>query len=509
MKAGWHKEHCPLSAASHLKGYQMKVLLASPESEVWTSRKHIPLGLGYLASMLRANGHQVGIYDAAIEDEPLETVARRGSYELLGISAVTPLIVDAWNMAKEGKRLGMTTVLGGPHLTLMPEESVGPEHPEVDYVIQGEAEESILEFVDALEGRRAIETVHGLYWRKSATSRANGSGIAINPPAGLIPDLDAIPYPAHDLYKIVRYTNLNPLTDGLDIKARAYTIMTSRGCPYKCTYCSKPITGDTWRPRSVENVIGEWRWLVRDLRATEIGLTDDIWNLKLDRAKDLCRALIAEGLNTVPWTTVHGMKVNHTDPELFRLMKQAGCKRVGFGVESGDPYILRNVIKKSQSLDMVRNAFRWAREADLETMGFFIYGMPQETENTMEKTTRLALELDPDLAHFMLATPYPGTEMYDVIRKYGNIFADKWEDYAIQSDKARFTMPDYDPDLVVRKWKEAYRRFYLYRPKRVWQKVSKKSFWTEMPSTLANARRFFLPDNVNTIAKNAASAPPH
>lgn len=467
----------------------MRVLLASPESEVWTSRKHIPLGLGYLAAVLREHGHHVGIYDSAVEDEPLETVVRRDGYELLGISAVTPLIVDAWNMAREGKRLGMITLLGGPHLTLMPEESIGPEHPEVDYVIKGEAEESIVEFVDALEGRQPMETVHGLYWRRKGE-------MVVNPPARLIPNLDEIPYPAHDLYKIRRYTNLNPLTDGLDKNARAYTIMTSRGCPYKCTYCSKPITGDTWRPRSVENVIGEWRWLVRDLKATEIGLTDDIWNLKLDRAKELCRRLIAEGLNTVPWTTVHGMKVNHTDPELFQLMKAAGCRRVGFGVESGDPYILRNVIKKSQTMDMVRNAFRWAREAGLETMGFFIYGMPGETEETMEKTTRFALELDPNLAHFMLATPYPGTEMYDVIKKYGNIFAHEWQDYAIQSDKARFTMPNYDPDLVVRKWKEAYRRFYLYRPKRVWEKVSKKSFWTELPNTISNARRFFLPEKV-------------
>jgi anaerobic magnesium-protoporphyrin IX monomethyl ester cyclase len=465
----------------------MKVLLASPESAVWTSRKHIPLGLGYLAAVLREAGHQVGIFDSAIEDESLETVVRRGGYELLGISAVTPLIVDAWNMAKEGKRLGMTTVLGGPHLTLMPEESVSPEHPEVDYVIKGEAEETLIEFVDALEGRRPMETVHGLYWRK-------GGEIVVNPAARLVPDLDQIPYPAHDLYKITRYTNLNPLTDGLDLKARAYTIMTSRGCPYKCTYCSKPITGDTWRPRSVENVIGEWRWLVKDLKATEIGLTDDIWNLKLPRAKDLCRALIREGLNTVPWTTVHGMKVNHTDPELFQLMKAAGCRRVGFGVESGDPHILRDVVKKSQTVDMVRNAFRWAREAGLQTMGFFIFGMPEENEATMEKTIQLALELDPDLAHFMLATPYPGTEMYDVIKKYGNIFANEWEDYAIQSDKARFTMPDYDPDVVVRKWKEAYRRFYLYRPKRVWEKVSKKSFWTELPNTMANAKRFFVPE---------------
>jgi len=474
----------------------MKVLLASPESALWNERKHIPLGLGYLAAVLRENGHPVDIYDAAIEDEPLETVVRRGGYELLGISAVTPLIVEAWAMACEGKRLGMTTVLGGPHLTLMPEESLGAEHPEVDFVIQGEAEESVIEFVDALEGRRPIETVHGLYRRK------NG-GLEVNAPARLVPDLDAIPYPAHDLYRITRYANLQPLTDGLDRKARAYTIMTSRGCPYKCTYCSKPITGNTWRPRSVENVIGEWRWLVRDLRATEIGLTDDIWNLRLDRAKELCRALIAEGLNTVPWITVHGMKVNHTDAELFQLMKQAGCKRVGFGVESGDVHILRDVVKKSQSFDMVRNAFRWAKEAGLQTMGFFIYGMPEETADTMEKTTELALELDPDLANFMLATPYPGTEMYDLIRRYGNIYANEWQDFAIHSDKARFSMPGYDPDLVVRKWKEAYRRFYLYRPKRVLQKVSKKSFWTELPSTVANARRFFVPEQARAAEERA------
>jgi radical SAM superfamily enzyme YgiQ (UPF0313 family) len=457
---------------------------------VWTSRKHIPLGLGYLAGTLRAAGHQVGIFDAAVEEETLEDVVARNGYEMIGITAVTPLIVDAWAMAKRAKGMGLTTVLGGPHLTLMPEESISPEHPEVDYVVKGEAEESIIELVDALEGRRPMETVHGLYWR-------SGGEMVVNAPARLHPNLDEIPYPAHDLFKIERYTNLQPLTDGLDKKARAYTIMTSRGCPYKCTYCSKPITGDTWRARSVDNVIGEWRWLVRDLKATEIGLTDDIWNLKLDRAKELCRRIAAEGLNTVPWVTVHGMKVNHADPELFQLMKAAGCKRVGFGVESGDTHILRNVVKKSQSLDQVRNAFKWAREAGLQTMGFFIFGMPEENEETMEKTIQLALELDPDLANFMLATPYPGTEMYDIIQKYGNIYANEWEDYAIHSDKARFTMPDYDPDLVVRKWKEAYRRFYLYRPKRVWQKVSKKSFWTELPATVGNAKRFFLPEKVD------------
>ena len=111
-----------------------------------------------------------------------------------------------------------------------------------------------------------------------------------------------------------------------------------------------------------------------------------------------------------------------------------------------------------------------------------------------DETIRLALELDPDVATFMLATPYPGTEMYDTIVKFGNVFAHDWQDFAIQSDEAHFTMPGYDPDLVVRKWKDAYRRFYLYRPRRIWEKVSKPSFWTDLPGTVNNAVRFFVPE---------------
>jgi anaerobic magnesium-protoporphyrin IX monomethyl ester cyclase len=137
----------------------------------------------------------------------------------------------------------------------------------------------------------------------------------------------------------------------------------------------------------------------------------------------------------------------------------------------------------------------------LQTMGFFIFGMPSETEETMESTIRLALELDPDVATFMLATPYPGTEMYSSIKADGEVFVDAWEDFAIYQDKVLFTVPGYDEEVVLRKWREAYRRFYLYRPKRVWEKVTKKSFWTELPSTVANARRFFLPKRASAAAR--------
>ncbi len=476
----------------------MRILLVSPESKVWNSRAHIHNGLGYLAGSLIANGYRdVTLYDGAVETETVAAVldraiAEQHPYNVVGISAPTVLIENGWAAAREAKARGALTIFGGPHLTLQPDESM--QKSEVDLVVRGEGEEAIVEILRVIEttadGRpptadARLGNILGLSWRD-----ADGK-IKHTPDRPLRPDLDNIPLPAYQLFKIERYTNLQPLTDGLHPHARAYTIVTSRGCPYKCTYCSKPITGDTWRPRSVENVVKEWRMLVRDFHATEIGVTDDIWNLDLKRAKDLCRALVDEQLNTVPWVTVHGMKVNHTDPELFRLMKQAGCKRVGFGVENGDEEILKRVIRKGQTLDQVRAAFKNARAAGLQTMGFFIFGMPHETEATMDKTIRLALELDPDLAHFMIAAPYPGTELWKLVEKEGVFFSHNWDDYAIQADKAHFRIGDLTAELVERKWHEAHRRFYL-RPSRIARRLMMRDTWANLPRRVQDVARIMM-----------------
>jgi len=477
----------------------MRILLSSPESGVWNSRKHIHMGLGYLAGALLAHGYEVDIWDAAVEEdiETLNQRLARDPYQVVGISAPTPLIVNAWEAAATAKSHGAVTILGGPHLTLMPHESM--QKPQVDLVVRGEAEQTIVEIMHALERESGTPPPHlfdpdagwgdilGLSWRDLEGK------IHHNPDRPLSGDVDAIPFPAHHLFKIERYTNLNPLTDGLEPEARAYTIVTSRGCPYKCTYCSKPITGDTWRGRSVENVIAEWRWLVEDLAATEIGVTDDIWNLDRDRAKDLCRALIDNKLNHVPWITIHGMKVNNTDQELFDLMKAAGCKRVGFGVENGDDWMLRHVIKKGQTVDMVRQAFRWAKKAKLQTMGFFIYGMPGETEESMEKTTQLALELNPDLAHFLMAAPFPGTEMWEILEQHGQVFSHNmdWSQIAIQDDQAHFAFGDLDKETIERKWHEAHRRFYL-RPSRIARIVTRGDTWRRFPYYLKTAGSMLL-----------------
>ncbi|MFN2242795.1 MAG: B12-binding domain-containing radical SAM protein [Anaerolineae bacterium] len=475
----------------------MKILLVGPKSTVWNSRMHIHMGLGYLAGALIDAGYDdVTLFEAQVEDESLPSLLARERYDLVGISSPTPLIYEAWEAAGQAKERGAITVLGGPHLTLMPDESM--ERPEVDLVVRGEAEETLVEIVRAIEatGQQGVESgvlrlpddpwgnVAGLTYRDLAGK------VVHNVPRKLRQDIEGIPWPAYHLFKIERYTNLQPLTDGLDPHARAYTLLTSRGCPYQCIYCSKPITGNTWRARSPEDVIAEWRYLVEEMGATEIGITDDVWNLKLDRAKELCRLLIAEGLNTVPWVPIHGMRADHADAELFQLMKQAGCKRVGFGVESGNQAVL-DAIKKRQTLDDVRRAFKWAREAGLQTMGFFIFGLPAETEESMEDTIRFALELDPDMANFMLAAPYPGTELWEIARRDGRLFSMNWRDYAIHDERARYELPTLPPDLVERKWREANRRFYL-RPRQLWRKAKNPDTWRRLPEYVANAGRIFL-----------------
>ena len=481
----------------------MRILLVSPKSTVWSSRTHIHMGLGYLAGALIAAGYEdVTLFDAEIEKEALASHLARECYDIVGISSPTPLIYEAWEAAAQAKEHNQTagrntvTILGGPHLTLMPEESM--ERDEVDLVVRGEAEDTLVEIVQALEqadlrsddlpNRRFPDdpwaSIEGLSYRNLEGEIVHNTGRSLRK------DVGSIPWPAYHLFKIERYTNLQPITDGLDVHARSYTLVTSRGCPYQCVYCSKPITGHTWRAREPEDVVAEWRYLVKEMGATEIGITDDVWNLKLERAKEICRLLIKEGLTGVPWVTVHGMRADHTDAELFRLMKRAGCKRAGFGVESGNQAVL-DAIKKQQTLDDVRRAFKEARAAGLQTMGFFIFGLPADTEESMEDTTRFALELDPDMANFMIAAPYPGTELWDIARRDGRLFSNNWRDYAIHDERARYELPSLPPELVERKWHEANRRFYL-RPSQLWRKARNPDTWRRLPEYVRNAGRLFL-----------------
>jgi radical SAM superfamily enzyme YgiQ (UPF0313 family) len=216
----------------------MRILLVSPESKTWSSRKHIPLGLGYLGAVLEEEGHHVQLWDGAVEQTSLTNLLDEERFELVGISSTTPLIHDAWEAALEARRRQAITILGGAHPTLLPAESL--EQPDVDMVVRGEAEDAIIEIMNGLDkDRGSLDPATGIRRFTSAAwfhigglSFRDAKGeIVHNHPRRPREDLDSLPFPAHHLYRIERYTNLQPLTDGLDPEARAYTIITSRGCP--------------------------------------------------------------------------------------------------------------------------------------------------------------------------------------------------------------------------------------------------------------------------------------
>lgn len=464
----------------------MKVLLINPKTNLPIETRVSPsLGLAYLGAVSERQGHTVCVYDGDVEDISLEKVLRDFAPDLVGITANTIQIKSAWRDAALVKSVAdVPVVLGGPHPTVLPAESA--ERPEVDIVVRGEGEATWGELCQwraaNSEWRRAIS---GLQSVPGISYQTPDSQVHHNPDRPVIEDLDSLPLPAYHLFKMDRYTNLQPTVD--HVGGPSYPILTSRGCPYRCTYCSQ-IGPRRWRMRSPESVVAEWRWLVRDLGAAEIGVLDDSFNINRRRVLDICDLLIKEELTRVPWIMINGIRANLADKELLGRMRQAGCIRSAFGVESGNQEILDSVIGKQLTLEQVRTAFKAAKEVGMETIGFFMIGLPGETEETMEDTIRFAIELDPVVANFSMATPFPGTEMSRIVQEKGRLLVNGYDDFAFFEGRASFEMDGMTAGLVERKWKEAHRRFYL-RPSRVVRTLLKKETWLDLPRTVQVAWR--------------------
>lgn len=473
----------------------MRVLLLNPKSKLpIDTRTSPPLGLAYLGAVSEQRGDQVRIYDGDVEDQALEAVLQELVPDVVGITANTTQITAAWRDAALVKQIlpggqQPLVVLGGPHPTSLPEESAAKAG--VDVVVRGEGECTWLEILSRLEKRPEQDPkggVVGAWADVPGISFQDGEGMPVStldrPPMAAA-ELDALPFPAWHLFKLGRYTNLQPTID--QVVGPSLPILTSRGCPYRCSYCSQ-IGPRRWRARSAASVLREWKWLAEEHGAAEIGVLDDSFNIDRDRALEVCRRLVEEGLDRLPWILINGIRANIVDEELLRAMKKAGCLRTAFGVESGNQQILDTVVDKHLTLDQVRSAFKAARAVGLETIGFFIIGLPGETEATMDDTIRFACELDPVVANFSIATPFPGTQMYETVKAQGRILAESWDDYVFFEGKARFEMPGLPAELVERKWKEAYRRFYL-RPKRIARTMVRRETWTRLPRTVRMAWR--------------------
>ncbi len=456
----------------------MRVLLINPKANLPIDVRSSPsLGLAYIAAVSEKQGDEVRILDMEVESTPLRQVVKEHAPEVIGITANTIQIKATWRVAQELKEItGAPIVLGGPHPTFLPAESV--ERPEVDIVVRSEGEMTWVDLCAHLESDEPLEGVQGISYQQNRE-------VVHNPDRPVVTDVDSLPFPAYHLFKMDYYTNLQPTLD--HIEGGSYSILTSRGCPYRCTYCSQ-ILPRRWRARSPENVVTEWSWLVKDLGAKEIGVLDDSFNIDRERVLAICDLIIGEGLNHVPWIMINGIRANLVDEELLGRMREAGCIRTAFGVESGNQQILDTVIDKHLTLDQVRAAFKAAKAVGMETIGFFIIGLPGETEETMEDTIRFAIELDPVVANFSMATPFPGTEMYNQVLDNGRLLVEDWDDFAFFENKAQFETNEMPAELVERKWREAYRRFYL-RPGRMARTLLRKRTWLELPRTIRMAWR--------------------
>ncbi|UCC87645.1 MAG: cobalamin-dependent protein [Anaerolineales bacterium] len=492
----------------------MKVMLINPKFRLPIDTRTTPhLGLAYLAAVSERRGDEVFLFDADVEDEHVTDAVRRYQPDVVGITANTPQVKQAWRTAQAIKSIkDVPIVIGGPHPSVIPLESA--ERPEIDVVARGEGEEIWLAVCEAVEKGLAAKpafTAHDMLDPQAKhlshilgiTFRTNDGQMHNHPDHPPVADLDSLPWPAYHVFKMDRYTNLQPATDAIE-GARSFSVLTSRGCPYRCTFCSQSIMPQKWRARSAESVLAEWRHLVEELGAQEIGVLDDSANIKVDRLMDLADLLIENKLNHVPWIFVNGIRANLASRELLGKLKAAGLKRTAFGVESGDPDILLSIDKKIDH-DTIRRAFKNAKEVGLETIGFFIIGLPGETEETMERTIQFAIELDPMIANFSMLTPYPGTAVYEIAKRQGRILVEDWEDYVFFEGKARYEMGEMSAELIERKWRESYRRFYL-RPSRVLRIVTRKDFWINWRRTFRMAFRTLFPREEKTELKKAVEA---
>jgi len=479
----------------------LRVLLINPKFHLPIDTRTSPhLGLAYLAAVSERRGDEVCIFDMDVEDIALTQKVSEFKPHIVGITSNTPQVKQAWLAARTIKLvLDVPIVIGGPHPSAMLDESAAK--PEINVVVRGEGEATWIELCDIVDRERGGGDMTGTALLDPANKLLDGvMGISFKLPDGTvqrnhdrppIDSLDSLPWPAYHFFKMERYTSQQPAIDAVE-GSLSFSIMTSRGCPYRCTFCSQSIMPEKWRARSPQNVVAEFRHLIKDLGAQEIGVLDDSANINRKRLSEISQLLIKEGLNTVPWIMINGMRANLADKEMLSLMKKAGCKRTAFGVETGDEGMLVR-INKNESLDQIRWAFKNAKEIGMETIGFFIIGLPGDSEESMERTIRFAIELDPLVANFSMMTPYPGTLAYQDIRNNGGrILLKDWDDYVFFEGKARYELGTLTAEMQERKFKQAYRRFYL-RPSRIWRTLTRKSTWLNFPRAASMALKVIFP----------------
>lgn len=432
-----------------------KILLINPSMEEIYENSYVkdsvpnfpPLNLLTLAGGLLDGSHQCKIIDLnmiplnRIYDELKKTI-QDFNPEVFGITFASALYSQCMQTISIIKKIvpDALIIAGGAHASSDATSTL--KDTKIDIAVMGEGDFTIQEILSG----KPLKDILGIAYKEDTK-------IIINPPRPFLNDLDTLPYPAYHLLDIQKYKVPHTLCKENPVAS----IETSRGCVWGCVYCNKSVFGRNFRVKSAERTVEEIKKLI-DFGFKEFHINDDMFTTQIDRAKKVCQLMIDNNLK-IHWNCANGIRVDRVDDELFPLMKAAGCYRVSFGVESGNQEILNN-IDKSQTLDQIRNAFRLAKKAGIETNGFFMFGLPGEKEEHLKQTIKFAKELKPDIAKFDIMIPLPSTPIYKEWEgKY--IITKKWDDYGFHKGEAVYNHPNLSWKTLKKYYTKAYRSFYL------------------------------------------------
>jgi radical SAM superfamily enzyme YgiQ (UPF0313 family) len=371
-----------------------------------------PLGLAYAAAACEAAGATVRIFDFIVSKyspEKLAAILHAFKPDVVGANSVTMNQFAAERIIKDARRLrpSVITMMGGPHVSFAVEETF-KSCPELDLIVKGEGEETLQELIPLIADRKAWKGVKGIAFRQDGAVVTTG-------PRELICDLDGLPLPARHLLPVSRYLAL-----GYPV-----SIITSRGCPNKCIFClGRRMVGFKGRFRSPRLVLDEIEHIL-SLGFTRINVADDLFTANKARVKELCDEIRRRGI-TFGWSAF--ARVNTVDLETLTIMREAGCDCVSFGIESGDPEMLKR-IRKGITLDQARAAVACCKEADVLPHASFMVGLPGETRETLRRTQEFANELKIAYGYHFFA-PFPGTTVREELSKYDiEILTDDWSRY--------------------------------------------------------------------------------
>ncbi len=431
-----------------------------------------PFGLACIASYIREHSFSVGIMDALAEDmEPMQVLDYIGKHQpkVIGFSAMTPQFLRTVRIAKDiSKRFPeILTIIGGHHASIMPYETLEKDCC-LDLLVYGEGEETFLEIINKYKERGwnkeeflkdadCLKAIDGIAFRDK------DSNIKINKSRRQIEDLDSLPSPAWDLLPLGKYI---PLPNQY-LNKPVIHMVSIRGCPFDCDFCSNnSVFGRKIRARSPERVVDDIKYVKSKYNMKEISFWDDTMTVNKKWLEKFCNCLIENKVN-VTWTCYS--RVDTVNLEILKLMKKAGCWNIFYGYESGNQQLLDN-INKGITLEQIRNANKWTKEAGIEVRASFMIALPGETPEMAKKTIDFAIELEPEYAQFSITTPYPGTKLFDTAKKSGRLR----EDFSKYNMWEVVYVPEgyMDEKQIVAIEKLAMRKFY-FRFRFIFEKIKR------------------------------------